>query len=496
MQEPDASQPGSAPGEEASTADVAGATTQESGVPEPSGAESTTEEMGTITGTGGDSVNCRDSASTNSNVIVTLPEGATVPLNGQATNGWQPAVCAGRPGYVAAEFITITEPETTAPPVRNSTRDVMYVAGATTCYAAPVASSWPVATLQSGAQVESIGAPIENWQPVRCEGRYGFVHLDNLTTEPAPAGDAGAPVAASVGQPRSSGTLDAPETGSEPEPVMIQPSDGSTTVDSPGSDAFEDASSSKPNEPGSADSPALPPGQVLAGEQPSTDTPEVPTGADDSRSSPLTVVNVNDSEHSAAAADAVDSDPATSWSVVPQISSRQVDLTLDLGQPQSLGRLELMLAGNAALPLAEIWLSMDGATWWNVASFDSALAMPAPDGTYTVPLGYTARFVRLVLPNVDSPGIPEVGGIAEVTVWPADGETRAPETLGVPVTPIPEPNEAQAAPVGATEPPSGGDIQGTETPMTEGQIAPVGDEFVPEGESGDPPQVIEAEPAG
>ncbi|HWK79456.1 MAG TPA: SH3 domain-containing protein, partial [Thermomicrobiales bacterium] len=58
-----------------------------------------------VTGTGGGGVNCRTAPTTSSQVIVVLAEGATVTLNGTASNGWQPVICNGRQGYVSAQYL-------------------------------------------------------------------------------------------------------------------------------------------------------------------------------------------------------------------------------------------------------------------------------------------------------------------------------------------------------------------------------------------------------
>lgn len=61
---------------------------------------------GKITGTGGDGVNCRATASSSGTILTVLPEGMVVKLNGTATNGWQPVICAGKAGFVSVAYIT------------------------------------------------------------------------------------------------------------------------------------------------------------------------------------------------------------------------------------------------------------------------------------------------------------------------------------------------------------------------------------------------------
>lgn len=72
---------------------------------------------GTISGTNGEGARCRVAADAEADIIVVLPEGTVVALNGERAGDWQPVVCEGQPGFVATQFIVITgapEPEPVA----------------------------------------------------------------------------------------------------------------------------------------------------------------------------------------------------------------------------------------------------------------------------------------------------------------------------------------------------------------------------------------------
>ncbi|MGI8484344.1 MAG: hypothetical protein ACR2OU_08775 [Thermomicrobiales bacterium] len=116
--------------------------------------------------------------------------------------------------------------------------------------------------------------------------------------------------------------------------------------------------------------------------------------------------------------------------------SREVRLTLDLGQVQDVAKLQIELGTLNTLPQVEIWLSEDGVTWWNVTSIDGT-AMQT-DIAYEVPLGYMARYIAIVVPHVEETGVPEIGGIRKVSAWSStDGNVRTLDTFGPPVTPEP-----------------------------------------------------------
>jgi hypothetical protein len=72
---------------------------------EPTAAIST----GVISGTDGDSVNCRLSP-VDGEVIASLNEGEVVDITGDAVDGWYPVTCDGQPGYIADDFVTPGQP--------------------------------------------------------------------------------------------------------------------------------------------------------------------------------------------------------------------------------------------------------------------------------------------------------------------------------------------------------------------------------------------------
>jgi len=187
-----------------------------------------------VTGTGGIGVNCRSGAGSSFGVITVLPEGAIVTLNGTAINGWQPVICGGRSGYVAAQYLTITtQPSTPAPtatptstgiPTSTPTRTPAATATPTRTsiptqtptrtlvptQAPPTATPNPgqarvvgtggigvncrtapngqvITVLPEGAVVTLNGAATNGWQPVLCGGRAGYVSAQYLTITTQPS---------------------------------------------------------------------------------------------------------------------------------------------------------------------------------------------------------------------------------------------------------------------------------------------------------------------
>ena len=94
------------------------------------------------------------------------------------------------------------------------------------------------------------------------------------------------------------------------------------------------------------------------------------------------------------------------------------------------------------LPTFEVWLSEDGETWYNATPGGINGWNLDRNTTVTINLGYDARYIRLVIPNVDESGLGEVGGISQIDVWAGDiNQTQFLTSLGEPTTPTPAPVE-------------------------------------------------------
>jgi hypothetical protein len=172
--------------------------------------------------------------------------------------------------------------------------------------------------------------------------------------------------------------------------------------------------------------------------EPTTETTEEP------EETPYPIADTGDTENSGTAWFASDDDASTSWSVYPNQNLEQARLYVDLGSVLPIDRITLELATWDQLPVFEIWLSEDGETWYNATPDGINGWNLERDVPLAIGLGYDARYLRIVIPNVDEhlgEGV-EVGGIRQLDVWAGDiNETQYLTSLGEPITPTPEPVE-------------------------------------------------------
>jgi uncharacterized protein YgiM (DUF1202 family) len=140
-----------------------------------------------IANTGGDRIRCRTVPSTAANIIARFVEGDVVELLGDAVDGWQPVLCDGQVGYVAAEFIGSgeePEPTPTSTPDPGDDSDAETGTGQISgtngdgvrCRADASTDASIIVVLPEGTEVPLRGALKGEWQPVTCAGQRGFVH--------------------------------------------------------------------------------------------------------------------------------------------------------------------------------------------------------------------------------------------------------------------------------------------------------------------------------
>ncbi|HWV35382.1 MAG TPA: SH3 domain-containing protein, partial [Thermomicrobiales bacterium] len=326
------------------------------------------------------------------------------------------------------------------------------------CRVAPSADAEVIATLTEGITVSVLGASENGWTPVECQpGATGYVSSEFVKFAEDSDSGTGSEVS-------GSGELAAP-TPEGGDPLAV-------ATDIPEAELV----------------PSEPTGQRNRGKRSSTLPTEVAVAVE----MPLSIVSAEDSEQSGIAMLAIDSDPATVWQVTPVRSPSRVELTLDLGQRQPVDRISIGMSRLDLLPHAEIWLSEDGWTWWNVAAFDPAMdTVPTGDDGYQVPLGYWTQYVKLVVPDTDQQGLVEIGGIGTIAVWAGAGETtaRSLDQLGSPVTPEPFPTEI---PVATSEPETTDPTQAADQPLPTSEVVPPPSDELPadEPDTGDDGPVI------
>jgi hypothetical protein len=235
-----------------------------------------------------------------------------------------------------------------------------------------------IATLDEGDVVDVLGPVEDGWYPVGCDGQPGFIAAEFVTLGPPPVADQASPTATTGGD------------------VATEP----TATTEPTLEA--------------------------------TATAEV-------TETPYPIVDTGDTENSNAAWLASDDDSGTYWSVYPGLAPEQTRLYVDLGSVVPIDHLTLNLATWDQLPYFEIWLSEDADTWYNATPQGIDGWNLERDVDLVIELGYDARYVRLVIPNIADSGLSEVGGIRQLDIWPGDIEqTQYLTALGNPTTPTPE----------------------------------------------------------
>lgn len=168
-----------------------------------------TSGSATVTGTNGNGVNCRATASYSGSVIAIISEGSQVSLRGAAQGEWQPVTCAGMGGYVNTAFLTAgggsTAPPASTPPGAGSgtTNPGGAVTGEATvagtngqglvCRGSASFTASILMVMPEGSVVSLNGAAQGVWQPVSCGGQSGFAHSDYLSS-----GGAGTPPASTT----------------------------------------------------------------------------------------------------------------------------------------------------------------------------------------------------------------------------------------------------------------------------------------------------------
>lgn len=149
------------------------------------------------------------------------------------------------------------------------------------------------------------------------------------------------------------------------------------------------------------------------------------------------ITSSSHSDNSPDASVAYDGDPATIWITDP-VTPEEASFTLDLGTVQPIGSARWQLATAGTISRLEILLSQDGTTWGSLVTLDG---WSMPIGSWVEqPVDVWARYVRFVASNQD--GLTQLGGIAEVELWPAI-DARPLEAI---ITPPPEPPIATDVP--------------------------------------------------
>ena len=152
---------------------------------------STTTTVGTgsatVSGTNGDGVRCRTSASTSGSIITVLAEGAKVTTRGSATGGWVPVTCGGQAGYVSSDYLTVSggsSTGSTGSTGSSTTGSTVKVdaSGGLNCRASGSSSAAVIIVIADGSTLTTRGSATNGWVPVTCGGKSGWVSADYVTS--------------------------------------------------------------------------------------------------------------------------------------------------------------------------------------------------------------------------------------------------------------------------------------------------------------------------
>jgi hypothetical protein len=312
-----------------------------------------------------------------------------------------------------AEPTVSAEPTSTGEPDATDTTEPIATAAISTgivvntdgdlvnCRLRPVDGE-PITQLAEGDSIEVTGPTEDGWYPVICDGQAGYISADFVA----------------VGNAANQETVPT-------ETTELIPTETVTNEPSPTAIATEEATT-------------IP--------EPTAEPTEEP------EQTPYPIYDTGDTEQSHDAVYASDNDPDTWWSVVPNQSPEQTRLYFDLGSVVPIDRITIELAVGGMLPYFEIWLSEDAETWYNATPNGINGWNLWADEAHVFTLEYDARYIRLVIPNVDESGLSEVGGIRQVEIWAGDiNQTQYLSALGEPTTPTPAPEPTAEPTVEPTE---------------------------------------------
>ena len=182
---------------------------------------------GMVSGTNGDGVRCRSSASYSGSIITVVSEGTSLSLRGIASGEWQPVVCAGSNGFVYSTYLSnsgSTSGGSTSGGSTSGSGDVgsTAVTGSATVNSAPGGlncrtsgsmSGSVITVLSHGSTVSLRGSVSNGWQPVVCGGSNGFVSAQYLTSGGSTSGGGTSGGSTSGGGAASGSTLYVSGTG-------------------------------------------------------------------------------------------------------------------------------------------------------------------------------------------------------------------------------------------------------------------------------------------
>ena len=141
-------------------------------------------------------LNLRAQPSLSAGVIMTLPQGTTLTVTGSATGGMLPVALGGMTGYVASEYVYVTDeigkaPENTPTPAPTETpgpemvetRATVTAVGGLKLRKEPHTGAATILTMPLGSSVTVTGEAVDGFLPVRYGETTGYAAAEYLTAE-------------------------------------------------------------------------------------------------------------------------------------------------------------------------------------------------------------------------------------------------------------------------------------------------------------------------
>ena len=152
--------------------------------------------VATVINTSGAGLRCR-TAPVSGDIITVVSEGSKVDVRGATANGWVPVTCAGRDAWMSAQYLRIDSAPSNPTPTptpggSTATFGTVVNTGSDSLRCRTTAVSGATITLlPPDTRVEVRGAAVNNWYPVKCAGRDGWVsgqyfRVESSTSSPTP----------------------------------------------------------------------------------------------------------------------------------------------------------------------------------------------------------------------------------------------------------------------------------------------------------------------
>ena len=371
------------------------------------------------------SVNMRTGAGTNFSVIALLPTNANGsviagPSSGTGYQWFRLTVPGYGTGWVASDFLAVT-----SAPAATATRTATTTSGFPTGSSVqvtedlnmrngPSTGNSVIAVLAAGTTCSVLDGPTSAngylWYQLNCgSGQVGWAVSDWLSqvsssslSEPSATDAASATLVAT--EPVATEATESPQAPSAPE--TVEPTETSAdelpvsppVVETETPIATEEAEIVEPP-------PASPEGEQSVMVDAPTDIPAP-------EPQPLTIARIQRSEGSSAGQVLVDQNPSTVWmtdgsSVVPLAA-----FIADLDSPNYVSVIRWLNGDGGVAGTLHVSVSTDNENWTELTiDYGSA-----PGEWQELAIGGSVQFVRFVFVNDD--GLPAVGGIAELEIWP------------------------------------------------------------------------------